>query len=92
MDIQQLAKDASLLDSMLDVGLGCAMVAGKANRADVAAAHDAFARLMAALNDAARRQAELAAQEAANKAAGANEKTGDAGSESPAPAAAVPKE
>lgn len=89
MDIAQLAKDASLLDSMLDIGLGCAMVAGKANRADVAGAHGAFARLMDALNEAAAQQA---AQEAANKAAGANEKTGDAGSESPAPAAEAPKE
>lgn len=79
MDMNQLAKDAETLQGALTLGMGELLSAGKANLADAATVHGSLARVMAALGELA--QLKQAAVEA-------EKKTGDAGSASPAPAAA----
>lgn len=77
-NVQQLVQDVQNLERVLNLGTGALLASGKVNLADAAAVHAAWARIVAALQQAAQQQA---------AATGAEQTTGDAGSASPAPAA-----
>lgn len=79
MDIKKLTRDAEILQDVLNMGMGSLLSAGKANLSDAAAVQDSLSRVLDALGELA--QLKQAAVEA-------EKKTGDAGSASPAPAAA----